>query len=225
MVDYTQIIEFFISVSFITGAIIFLAKKITEKYLESRIEKYKNSLQLDTEAFKNELNFKTEAFKHELQISSTEHQIRYSKLYEERGEIIKLIYNLLLELENSLSDLTSMFQGPEWKDDTEKDDKATESIKKTRNALEVNRIFFSIDLCSKIEFLLSDSQKVIHEMFIAKRLEQRNERFNKNRMSLTEEELLKPSKKWIELNEKVQSETKNARMDLAQEFRNLIGVS
>lgn len=223
--DYNQIIKFFLSASIVTGGLVYITKLIIDKFVESRIEKYKNSLQQDTENFKHNLNFEAEKFRHELNTASIEHQIKFTKLYEERGQVIKLIYNLLLDLENSLSSLTTKFQGPEWITDTERDKKATECIHALRDNLEQNRIFFSVDLCDKIESILADSHKIIVDMFMAKKNQQRNDNYNSRGIGLPAEELLKPSDKWSELDEKVQKEIKAAKLGLAQEFRVLIGVS
>lgn len=91
--DYNQIIKFFLSASIVTGGLVYITKLIIDKFVESRIEKYKNSLQQDTENFKHNLNFEAEKFRHELNTASIEHQIKFTKLYEERGQVIKLIYN------------------------------------------------------------------------------------------------------------------------------------
>jgi len=223
--DYNQIIKYFLSTSVITAGLIYLVKLIIDKFAEARFEKYKASLQNETENFRHNLNFEAEKFRHELNTTATEHQIRYSKLYEERGQVIKSIYNLLLELENSLAKLTTMFQGPEWTTDTERDKVVTENIQKLRSYLEQNRIFFSEALCSKIEAILSDAHKITVDMYTAKRTEIMNDNYNKRGHILGEQALLKPLEIWRELDDKVQRDIKAARLDLAQEFRTLIGVS
>jgi len=225
LMDYNQIIKYFLSTSVITAGLIYLAKLIIDKFAEARFEKYKASLQNETENFRHNLNFEAEKFRHELNTTATEHQIRYSKLYEERGQVIKSIYNLLLELENSLAKLTTMFQGPEWTTDTERDKVVTENIQKLRSYLEQNRIFFSEALCSKIEAILSDAHKITVDMYTAKRTEIMNDNYNKRGHILGEQALLKPLEIWRELDDKVQRDIKAARLDLAQEFRTLIGVS
>jgi Zn-dependent oligopeptidase len=223
--DYNQIIKHFLSTSVITAGLVYLAKLIIDKFVESRIDKYKNSLQKDTESFRHNLNFEAEKFRYDLNTLSVEHQIKYSKLYEERGQIIKQIYNLLLDLENSLSNQTTLFQGPEWINDTERDKKATESIQILRSQFEQNRIFFSIDLCKKIESIIADSHKITIDMFMAKKYEQRNGNYNRQGIDVSEKELLRPIDTWQELDKKVQNDIKSARLNLAQEFRVLIGVS
>lgn len=223
--DYPQILKFFLSTSLITAGIIYLAKLIIDKIAESKIEKYKNTLEQKSDSFRHELNIEAEKFRHELNTVSIEHQIKYTKLYEERGQVIKKIYNLLLELEHSLSSLTTLFQGPEWITDTERDKKAVESIRELKECLDQNRIFFSIPLCEKVESIIADSRKITVDMFMAKKLEQRNDSYNSRGIDLPEKELLKPSDTWHELDEKVQKDIKSALLDLAQEFRVLIGVS
>lgn len=223
--DFTPIIKFFLSSSLIIAGVVYFAKFVLNKFVELRMEKYKNSLLKDTESFRFNLNSEAEKFRHTLNTASIEHQIRYSKLYEERGQIIKEIYNLLLNLENALADLTTIYQGPEWITDTLRDEKAKESIHNLRNHLERNRIFFSVDLCGKIESIIKSSQKITIEMIMAKKTEQRNENYNRRGIPTSQEDLLKPTNTWNELDEQVQNEIKSARLNLAHEFRGLIGVT
>ncbi len=223
--DYNQIIKFFLSTSVITAGVIYIAKLIIDKLVDSRIEKYKNSLQKDTESFRHGLNFEVEKFRHELNTSSVEHQIKYSKLYEERGQVVKLTYRFLLDLETSLANLTTLFQGPDWITDIEREKSANESISNLRKYLAQNRIFFSENLCKKIESILSDSHTIAVDMYLAKSRESRNQKYNKQGIDLSREELLNPSDMWHEVDERVQTEIKAAMLDLAEEFRILIGVT
>lgn len=62
-------------------------------------------------------------------------------------------------------------------------------------------------------------------MYKAKMYEQRNINLERHQIDLNEKELLNPINTWFELDEKVQKEIKAARLNLAQEFRDLIGVS
>ena len=54
-----------------------------------------------------------ESHKNKLELTRIEHQIRFSSLHSERGDIIKLLYQDLYELEQKLVIMTSLFQGPE----------------------------------------------------------------------------------------------------------------
>lgn len=222
--DTSQIIKFFLSASGITTGLIFIAKFTINKFGEIQILKYKQSLENDTEEFKHKLNFEAEKFKQDLNKATIEHQIRYAKLYEERGHIIKHTYNLLYKLETTLANLTSMFQGPEWTKDTERDKQTTEVIAELRTQLEQNRIFFSAELCDKIEAILTDAHKITVDIYSAKKDQEYNDYSNKTGQLRTTEELLQPTQTWRQLDLKVQKDIKAARLNLAQEFRILIGV-
>lgn len=222
--DISLIIRFFLSASGITAGLIFIAKFAINKFGEVQILKYKQSLKNDTEEFKHKLNFETEKFKQELNKATIEHQIRYAKLYEERGRIIKQTYNLLYKLETSLANLTSMFQGPKWTKDTESDKLTTKLIAELRTQLEQNRIFFSADLCDKIEAILAEAHQISVDVYGAKRGQEYNDYSDKTGQFRTTEELLQPIQTWRQLDQKVQRDIKAARLNLAQEFRVLIGV-
>ena len=211
--DWNQIIKYFLSTSVITAGLVYIIKILLDKFAESRVEKYKHELNLETEKFRNDLN-----------TSAIEHQIVYSKLYEERGQVIKKIYILLVELEQSLANLTTVWQGPEWVTDTDRDKITNESILNLRRELEYNRLFFSDDLCKKIETILSDSHNIRVKMIVAKKKEERIDKYSRRTLNLKPEELTEPLDIWTELDSKVQNEIKSARLELAQEFRLLIGV-
>ena len=81
--DYNEIVKSVLSTSIITAGFMYLIKLLIDKFVEIKIEKYKNSLEKETESFRHNLSFEAEKYKHELNKVSIEHQIKYSKLYEE----------------------------------------------------------------------------------------------------------------------------------------------
>jgi dsDNA-binding SOS-regulon protein len=220
----TQLLLYLIPTTGFVGGLIFLAKLVIEKIFESGLEKYKNTLQQDTEKFRHSLTLESEKFRHDLNKASIEHQVKYTKLYEKRGEIIRLTYNQFLELENSLANVTTVFQGPDWFKDTEREEKALKCNQALKNQLEQNRIFFSEKLCEEIELILEESKNIVRKMIRAKVMGQRNEVRNR-KGDLSFKELVKPLDTRGELDKIVQTEIKAARLNLAQEFRALIGVS
>ncbi len=217
-------IVFLLSASSLTTGLVFIAKFAINKLGEVQILKYKQSLENDTEEFRHNLNFQILKYKQELNKTTIEHQIRYTKLYDERGNIIKETCNLLYNLEISLAILTSMQQGPEWIKDTERDKKCTEAISKLRAQINQNRIFFSTELCEKLEAIINDAHKIAVDIFYAKKNQEYNDHVNKTGQSITTVELLQPTKDWRQLDKKVQTDIKVALLNLAQEFRILIGV-
>ena len=224
LMDLTEILKYFLSTSSITIGIVYVIKLCIDKFAESKIENYKASLEKDSELFKSNLNIEAENFRHQLNIVSVEHQIRYSKLYEERGQVIKLLYSSLIDLEECLLNLTTPWQGPDWTRDLERDNKAKDAIKNLRIQVEQSRIFLSESLCQKIESILFDSKQISDEMYLAKSDENRNQKYRQSDIKISVEELLNPSSTWRELDAKVKNEIKAAKLDIAQEFRSLIGV-
>lgn len=211
--NWEPIIQFFLSISVLGAVFTYLLKVGIERFADSRVLKYQN-----------ELGKETELFKHELSRMTIEHQIKYSKLYEERGDVIKKMNSLLLELEAALSELTTIFQGPDWIEVSEKDENAKKCIYIVRNELEINRIFFSEELCEKIESILLESHKIAVDMWKVKREEQANIRKINRGVDVPYDPQNDPSVKWEQLDEKVKNSFRVTRIKLANEFRQLIGV-
>jgi len=198
----------------ISSIIIYLGKRFIDKSLELGVEKYKNTLDKDLETHKLELSKQSDAFKAELKISELEHQIKYSKLHEERALTIKQLYSLLIELQTFLGHLTSPFQGPEWTTDTKREIDARLALDNFKNYFLQNRIYFSIGLCDKIDAILKLGWDIIVEMSVTKVTAVYNSTGPERADSLN---------KWHEQDVKVKSEINSARLDLEAEFRKLIG--
>ncbi len=218
------IYEFFAGAAAITIICIFLGKIIINKLADSVVERYKNELQKDTEQFRYSLNLKTEEFKNELNLTAIEHQVRYSKLYEERGEIIKKMYNLLLDLGESMLMLTTEHQGKDWGKDPEREGNVDNAINDLRQHLEQNRLFFSIELCNKIESILNSSKKIKIDFFTIRLNDDLNREKSNQGIDISANTLLAPYQEWRKLYKKVENEIRAAIYDVAQEFRILIGV-
>ena len=201
--NWTDIFKFFISVSGISAIIIYIGKKLIDKSLDAGIEKYKITLNKELELFKSELS-KT----------NTEHQIKYNKLYEQRGEKIQLIYTLIYKLEKKLRFLTTVFQGPEWSTDATRSVEVRNHLLELEETIELNRIYFSDDFSKKIEFIVKESKEVLAKINQAKLLD-KNKIYNPTE---------NPIETWAAADDYVQTEMYQARMELVKEFHRMIGV-
>jgi len=106
---WLDILKFFISTSTIISAIVYLAKKTIEYLSKTGIEKFKNDLEQNTELSKAEIlrqNF--------------EHNVKFSKLHEERANVIVLIYRKLCDLEISIKNTISILSVNENTDNQRK---------------------------------------------------------------------------------------------------------
>ncbi|MDB5123696.1 MAG: hypothetical protein JWP94_1825 [Mucilaginibacter sp.] len=191
--NWTDIIKFLISVSGVSAVLIYVGKKLIDKTLDAGLEKYKAEL--------SRLN--------------GEHQIRYGKLHEERGEKIRLLYTLIYELEKNLRAFTNFMQKGNLATDTLPSTEVKQSLAAVKEALEVNRIYFSDELCSKIEAIMDKSTTALARM---------------NRAKLIDQGILgqpgeDPTDTWLTADVYVQNEVYQTRLDLVIEFHKLIGVS
>jgi len=193
-----QILALAIGGSTIGLVIVYLGKFILSKSSELLLENYKN----------------------QLEISRNEHQIKFSKLHEERAKIIEKIYHNFYELEVKLEHMTTLFQGPEWTTDTVRDNDAIKKYTDTRELLEKNRIYFTESLCDKLSSALKNYSTVINQMLRAKN----QARYESNGSGYKSSEKESPLDLWIDAENKVKKEIKNLRLELATEFRELIGV-
>lgn len=78
-----------------SGFFIWLVKKIFEVFIDKDIEKYKDKLNQELQKFKNELK-----------IVEIEKQVAYTRLHNDRAELIKQLYQKVAKLRINLSEFT-----------------------------------------------------------------------------------------------------------------------
>ncbi len=95
-----------------------------------------------------------EEFKYSLERSSTEFRIKFEKLHAERAEVIKNLYQKIIDKEDSFRSLINPIQLSGEPSQEEKIrvvvEKANEMIKYFRR----NKIFFEEDLCNEVNILI-----------------------------------------------------------------------
>ncbi len=193
----------------VTAAIVWLAKSIITKAIDAGGEIFKNRLEKELEVHKKNLD-----------MMKIQYQIQFSSLHEKRGEVIIELYSLLYDLEQDLKYYTSKAQGSEWVSDTKRDDKAKNTLVKTKEVFEKNRIFFEEDLCDKLDKIIKERENVIKKM--------RGARITAKNLAegpwleLDGTEL--PRNIWFKQEEKVRGEIVDSRKQLADDFRVLFGI-
>lgn len=88
-----EILKYFLEIGTITGGIIYLAKKMFEKWVDSKTLEYQY-----------ELDKKIEEFRIEKEQISEQNKVRFSRLHEERLIVIKELYKQIVEV-NSILDV------------------------------------------------------------------------------------------------------------------------
>jgi len=154
-----QILSYFFSITGLTVFAVWFGKLLIHKTFDFSIEKYKSNLQKDMEAFKNQLSK-----------MALEHQIKFSKLHEDRAEKIKILYTQIVDLEQSLIASTWVAQGPECMNNLHLDKKCQDNLHELNSTLNQNRIYFSDTTIKKFESIFSETWEIINSMSKARRL-------------------------------------------------------
>ena len=192
----TEILKFSVGGITIGAIVIFLGKIIINKSSDLILENHKNRLD----------------------ILKTEHQIKFSQLHSERGQVIKRLYQNLFEIEKLLNHMTTLFQGTDWKYDREREMAAFEKIKETSDLIELNRIYFPEELCVKFIDTLNKFNNVISLMNEAK-TKGKIENLLQGTQTIEGENSLEI---WKKANESVEKDVKELKLKLAEDFRKII---
>lgn len=197
-----KIFYYFTSITAITSTIIYLAKIALKFYIDNKVEKYKSNLSKELELFKSELKL--------IEIKS---QISFNKLHEERATAIKNLYNLSLNLFDSIFNLTQPSQGFDWYE-KQYNENMFLSLKKFQQNYISNKIYLEKALCEKIDNLIEKCFRIHSEMDSAKTLASSNNRIEKN----------ESTKIWINSFNVFMNDLQLINNDLVDEYRKILGV-
>lgn len=182
------------------------------KSFDFGIEKYKSTLELQLEEYKSEL-----------MKFNYEHQIKFNKLHEERGEKIRSIYTKTIEVEHTLFQLTTPAQGPEFIDDVSRDNAAINSTNQLAVELEYNKIYFTDETIEKINSLIMQSFQIISDMRTAK-IYRKGIIEHKERNETPPEHYFIKGELWDSAYKKTQNEFKILKAILINDFRTILGI-
>lgn len=157
-----EILKLIIWATSITGLLAFLSRQYIIYSFNSSLEKYKAELNKESLQYQSELNRQSEAYKAELEKSSYEHQTRYTKLHEERAEVVKILFQKLVDLEDCTRN--DIANGNFIKSDTV--EKVKQSFNNYRNYFLLNEIFLEehiIKLVNALDRVFMDAWFNINE--------------------------------------------------------------
>lgn len=89
-IDWQAVTESLGGQAVFLAAVAWLCKTLVSNRLSREADAFRARLKADADT-------EIERLRASLQIAATEHQVRFSKLHEERGEVIAKLYGLLLE--------------------------------------------------------------------------------------------------------------------------------
>lgn len=207
-----DILVYLISISGASTVAIWLGKLIITKSFDLGTEKYKANLTKEIEHYKNQLS-----------ILSLEHQIKFTKLHDERAEKIKTLYSQIVEVEKALIHSTTFAQGPEFISDNARDETAIKVLRDLISSLDRDRIFFSTSTLTKFDEIIKESWSIIFQMMRVRNTgviaQNKIERGGEPPAAYYSQTDL-----WGEAYKRTEKEFKNLKEDLAEEFRGLLGI-
>lgn len=150
-------------------------------------------------------------------------EIVFSKLHQERAEVVKQIFQKLIVLQQTLIDLTSMAQiadESESKEDIQKrlNRQFYQAYIEALNYFSLNRIFLSHCLCGKIDSLLSEIRVAAIDYEYSCSTIEGGVKCNSREL------IMNGTKEKRQIRDKVRSELPNLLDELEAEFRKLLGA-
>ncbi|QJD84253.1 hypothetical protein [Cohnella herbarum] len=182
-----EYLKFFTSSAFIIGAIVYLGKVLIS----------------------NLINRDVERFKSELVISANQHQITFTKLHNERADVIKELYARLVRVVRIMEDLCS-------NPTSQKADEAIPLIIDLKYFFEERRIYFD----SKVSMLIEEVVMNIHNGYF-----ELSYNADHNIVDIMDEEIKKQTfSSRLEGWNKIKRKVPELKESLENDFRSLLGT-
>jgi hypothetical protein len=200
-IDWQAVLVTFGGNAALLGVGAWLAKALISNQLSKDADAFRINLQAQT-------NVEIERLRSLLQIAATEHQVRFTKLHEERGEVIAKLYGLLLESADAARFFTAhaMEHGDEGQ-------KAREAHLDLYRFLNLKRIYLPSRVC---ELLENYESKLGHSVvFLSVYFKERSPN-----PQMIQEQVKVMREAWAT----VETELPAIRRALEIEFRQLLGV-
>lgn len=131
-------------------------RKLIEYFFDEAMEVRKLQLNQNLESFKGQIEQKNKDFQHQLDTTLNEFNIRFSKLHQERAEVIKELYKKIVELHSAMVVFTRRAHfviEDANKEEEERLIRVNKALNEFHNFFIPNRIFFNRELASKLENL------------------------------------------------------------------------
>lgn len=178
----------------------FLGKSLLEKLIYRDIKLFESKLKFETDAT-------IERLKNELQLTTIEHQVRFSRLHEKTAETIAETYSLLRRYLRTVSAYVKLLELPGEKSRVEKGDAANKAFKEFREYFDQQQIFLPRETANRIREL--DEKLFKLALHFALHIDGR--------------ETTASSDDWMKVSSCINEEIPPILMLLEDEFRRLLG--
>lgn len=204
---------------FILLILIFFGKNIVEYFFSQTIEIKKKELTQNLENHKSQLEQENRNYQHLLDTKLNEFNVRFSKLHEERANVIKKLYTLLVKLHSATVTLTRSIQ-PIFEDAEKEEKQRLENVNNALNEFQkyylVNKIFFEKKLADRLDKIAKEYWKKNWDYARILRM------FKENK--ITGEFYEKMVNDSLKITEAVDIDFEKSIEELESEFRKILGV-
>jgi len=195
--QWQQLLEFFGGATAISLVLGYLGKKVIEAFLSGKIESYKNNLEK----------------------IAYEHSVKFQKLHSERAESIKVIYEKLTSLDETLHSTLRRFQAVGEPEIEEKIATLSKQYNDFREYYLPRKIFFEEDVCEIIEKIVDSARGVFHDITTLP-VDPQGVQYRHDRELLRERHEF-----WDKARNIHENEIQELKQNLESEFRNMLGIN
>jgi uncharacterized membrane-anchored protein YhcB (DUF1043 family) len=189
---------------------LYFGKNLIEHFFNETIELKKKELEQENKNFQHQLDAKLQEF-----------NIKFSNLHSERAEVIKNLYMKLIELQSSMFTYTRrahIIIDDGKKEKQERTDRVNLALKEFSNYYFPNKIFFNSSITLKIDSLINDYYKIGWDFTDVLY-------YIENKFDLEREDIKSNFEKMKELSIKVEKDFPILIDELAEEFKEILGVN
>jgi len=197
---WDELIKFFIGTVSISGIITFLGRKIIDNSFSKSLEKYKADIEK----------------------TKYEHQVRFSKLHEERAVVIKKLFAKLVTVEKTMGSFVAIFEpagGQLTKD--EKGKIAAEHFNNFIDHFMLNEIYFQDDITELVYKIISEIKDAWYKFIAYPSYKKIDYYLPDPKLAEVEQ---KKIKYWIDAWKKIREDLPPLKNELKKELQKLIGV-
>jgi len=197
VIDINEFLKQLISAGTVMALLGYLGKTAIEAYLSKNLEGYKNELGKEIEAYKNKLG-----------MLAKEKEIKFSKLHQERAELIKQIYNEINLFQSFLRGYLSLARNASFNEQTKGFlARIAEFVPNVLSIYNPNKIVFSKKSCEMLDSFITKAGDIIEKIMNMDHENISNHLYVLQGLSDEAEMTIEPIKK-----------------NLEDEFRDLLGV-
>ena len=168
MLDFNELLKSLFSSLTILAILSYFGKEVINVYLSKNLELFKQKLSQELELQKQRLNQDMESAKTKLSMMATEHQVKFSKLHQERAKLIKQLWSAITQFESYLTGYINIMNNPELRDQSKAWKGGTAVF--IPSVLEIyndNKIYFGSSMCREVDAFLIAAKGITDKIMMA----------------------------------------------------------